>query len=149
MLSLIARRGIVSKRIPHDQSTLTGVDVIEARKQYSLSTIPNLDVYCIFCFHIDKLLSFAQIDVMGELERFWKCPECHIQMTRKTLMTSFTPEYLGYYIGTYEKFWSRVSAHDKWMERFKHMFSYQDRMIFWNAYYKVRPKKEQTVGDNV
>lgn len=144
------RRGIVSKRIPMSQTTLTGETVIQARKLVSLNSIPDMNVYCIFCFHRGKMKDFAIIDVMGELENLWKCPECHIRMTRGTLISYFTPEGLGYFIGYYDRFWGRVQNHELWSQRFKLMFpKYDDRMQFWNAYYKARPKTENRVEDNI
>ncbi len=143
------RNGILRKRIPMSQQTLTGESVIEARRLDSLSRVPDMNVYCIFCFHRGKLLDYAQIDTMGELEHLWKCPECRIKMTRPTLMNSFTARELGFFIGYYDRFWWRVSNHDIWMSRFKLIFNYEQRMEFWKAYYEARPKKEQTVSDNI
>ena len=70
-------------------------------------------------------------------------------MTRGTLLSGFTPEQLGYFIGYYDRFWGRVLDHDKWTSRFNQMFTYAQRQEFWNAYYKARPKKETRVEDNV
>ena len=145
----MTRNAILSRRIPKDQITLTGESVIEARRLVSLSKIPKLEVYCIFCFHRGELVTFAKIDVMGELEHLWKCPKCYIQMTRGTLMGSFSPRELGFFIGYYDRFWGRVQNHNQWMERFKMLFTYEERQKFWEAYYEARPKREQSVSDNV
>ena len=144
----MTRNAIISKRIPLSQTTLSGIDVISARRLYSLSKIPNTRVYCLFCLHIGKVRDFAQIDSLGELERLFRCPECLLQMTKTTLINSFTPKELGYYIGYYDRFWSRVSNHNQWGERFKLMFTYEERQQFWDAYYEVRPKHEKSVSDN-
>lgn len=144
----MTRNGMVTKRIPKDQVTLSGIDVIQARTRYSLSRIPNMRVFCLFCFHVGNVRDFAQIDFMGELENLFKCPECNIRMTRQTLMNKFTAEQLGFFIGYYDRFWSRVSNHEEWNLRFKRLFTYEERQQFWNAYYKIRPKKEHRVEDN-
>lgn len=132
-----------------NQTTLTGESVIQARRLVSLNSIPDILVYCIFCFHKGKLVEFAQIDFMGELENLWKCPECYTRMTRGTILNRFTAKELGCFIGYYDRFWGRVTNHEQWSIRFKLMFTYEQRQDFWSAYYEVRPKKEQTISDNI
>lgn len=131
-----------------NQQTLTGETVIQARRLVSLNSIPDWKVYCIFCFYKGKMRDFAVIDLMGELENLYRCPECKIRMTRGTLISDFSAEDLGYFIGYYDRFWGRVTNHDLWSTRFKLMFTYEERQKFWSAYYKVRPKKEQSISDN-
>jgi hypothetical protein len=131
------------------QQTLTGETPLEARKNYSVSLIPNKRVYCLFCFYIGYMREFAQIGFQGELEKYYRCPHCHTQMERETLMNNFDASKLGEFVARYDFFWNKIQDHDRWVEGFKKMFSYEDRMRFWNAYYTIRPKKEKTVEDSL